>query len=111
MNTERAKDINAIVNKLKERARACPWVPLDLPPREHFHVFPNGLSICFTLDDLPGVQYWHLSIARVPGGVAPEEIDLWRRAFFAEEPDIKLPSPVPAASGNSFYWMVNDGLN
>lgn len=95
-------DIAIIVKKLKERARARPWEPRGVPPRAHYHVFPNGLSICFTLDDLPGVRYWHLSIARVPGVLAPEEIELWRQAFFDEDPNIVLEGPV----GKHFYWGV-----
>lgn len=102
---QQARDV---VAKLKERAQASPWVPLGVPPREHFHRFPNGLSICFTLDVLPGVRYWHLSIARILGGPTPEEIELWRRAFFDEEPTIEFPGRIPGLSSRHFYWRCND---
>jgi len=101
MNRQDAEVI-AIVQKLKERARAHPWVSMGVPPREYYHRFANGLSICFTLDILPGIRYWHLSIARVPGGATPEEIEFWRQAFFNEEPDIELPAQLPGVS--SSYW-------
>lgn len=100
--SHQAPDIAAIVEKLKARARARPWEPLGVPPREHYHVFPNGLSICFTPDVLPGIKYWHLSIARLITGPAQEEIELWRHAFFDEEPNIVLEGPI----GKHFYWGV-----
>lgn len=109
MDPERAKDIPAIVKTLKETAAASPWVPLGVPPRQHYHVFPNGLSLCFTLDILLGAQYWHLSIARVPGGPTPEEIELWRRAFFDEEPTIEYSGRITGLLSRHFYWRVNDG--
>jgi len=99
-------EVIAIVEELKERARAHPWVPMGVPPREHFHRFPNGLSLCFTLDVLPGMRLWHLSIARVPGGATPEEIEFWHRAFFNEEPDIELPAQLPGVSSRHFHWRV-----
>ena len=104
--TQQAADVTAIVEKLKERARARPWVPVGVPPREHYHRFPNRLSICFTLDILPGVRYWHLSIARVPGRLAPEEIEFWPRAFFDKTPDIESPSPISFVAGRHFYWRA-----
>ena len=99
-------NITAIVKKLKETAQAHPWVPMRIPPQEHYHSFPNGLSICFTLDVLPEIQYWHLSIARVPGDATPEEIELWCRAFFGEEPNIVINGPI----GKHFYWRIQDGV-
>lgn len=108
MNQE-APDVTAIVKKLKERARAHPWEPFGIPPQEHYHNFPNGLSICFTLDVLPGIKYWHLSIARVPGAPTQQEIEFWRRAFFDEEPTIELPSQILGLSSKHFHWRVQDG--
>jgi hypothetical protein len=104
---EEAKAIATIVEKLKERAAASPWVPLGVPPRQHYHVFPNGLSICFTLDILPETKYWHLSIARLPGGPTREEVELWRRAFFAEDPTIELSGQLPGFLSRHFYWRYD----
>lgn len=88
---EQAPDVAAIVVKeLKEKALASPRVPISVPPRQHYHTFPNGLTICFTLDILPIGRYWHLSLARVPGSPTKEELDFWPRAFFDEEPSIEL---------------------
>ncbi|MBA7608336.1 hypothetical protein ES703_15513 [subsurface metagenome] len=106
---EQNSDVTAIVQKLKGRAQAFPWVPAGGPPREHFHRFPNGLTICFTLDILPGVRYWHLSIARVNGTLAPEEIEFWPRAFFDKEPTVELPSQITGLSSRHFHWRVKDG--
>lgn len=106
---KQALDVAAIVERLKETARARPWVPMGLPPREHFHRFPNGLQICFTLDILPGTQYWHLSIARVPGDPTTEEIELWRHAFFDEVPEIELPDQIPGVSSRHFHWRYSGG--
>ena len=95
-----APDVVAIVNKLKDGARASPWIPAGVPPRERYHHLPNGLNLCLTMDILPkayihqlaqaigtkppeelgeGSQYWHLSIAR-PGARSPtpEEVEFWR---------------------------------
>lgn len=102
------QDVTAIVEKLKERARAHPWIPVGLVPPEHFHKFPDGLSICFTLDILPGAQYWHLSIARPNGSLRAEEIEFWR-AFFDEEPTIELPSQICGLSSRHFHWRMKDG--
>lgn len=99
-------EVIAIVEKLKERALAHPWVPMGVPPREHFHRFADGLSLCFTLDVLPGCRLWHLSIARVPGDATPEEIEFWRRAFFDEPPTIELPSQIAGLSSRHFHWRV-----
>lgn len=99
-------DVSVVVQKLKEKALTSPWEPLGVPPRQHFHRFPNGLTICFTLDVLPGARFWHLSIARVPGGPTPEEIEFWRRAFFEEEPTIELPSQILGLSSKHFHWRV-----
>lgn len=104
------REVVTIVERLKERARACPWVPLAEPPRFHYHIFPNGLSICFTLDVLPGVRYWHLSIARIPGGPTPEEIALWRHAFFDEEPTVELPSQILGVESRHFHWRYDDAI-
>jgi len=96
--------IVAIVERLRERARAHPWVPCGVPPREHYHRFPDGLTICFTLDILPGARYWHLSIARYPGKLTGEEIDFWPRAFFNEGPTVELPSQILGLSSKHFHW-------
>lgn len=88
---EQARDVAAIVKEMKEKAAlASPRVPISVPPRQHYHTFPNGLTICFTLDNLPLGRYWHLSLARVPGSPTKEEVDFWPRAFFDEEPLVKL---------------------
>ena len=97
-------DVAIIVKQLKERALTSPWVPLGIPPREHHHVFPNGLSICFTLDILPGARFWHLSIARISGGPTREEIDFWRHVFFEEQPTVEWPSRLLGSSGRHYYW-------
>lgn len=107
MPAETPRDAAAIARKLKERALACPWVPSGVPPWQHYHVFPDGLSICFTLDILPRAQYWHLSIARIPGGPTREEIELWRRAFFAEDPTIELLGRIPGFPTRHFYWRCD----
>ena len=100
-------DVAAIVKKLKERALDHPWVPMGIAPRKHYHFFPNGLSICFTLDLLPEAEYWHLSIARIPGGPTPEEVELWRRAFFEEEPIKELLGQIPGINSRHFFWRAS----
>jgi len=97
-------EVTAIVEELKQKAEESRWEPYGVPPLEHYHVFPNGLSICFTLDILPGAQYWHLSISRTRGGLTREEVELWRRAFFSEEPFLVLPSEI--IPGIHFYWKA-----
>ena len=100
------QDVAVIVAELKDRARAHPWVPVGTPPRQHYHKFPDGLTICFTLDILLEANYWHLSITRVPGRLAPEEVEFWRRAFFQEEPTVELPSQILGLSLRHFHWRV-----
>lgn len=103
--SEQDLDVAAIVKKLKERALAHPRVPVGAPPREHYHFFPNELSMCFTLDILPEVRYWHLSIARMThGGPTKEEIELWRQAFFEEEPTKDVPGQIPSVNSRHFFW-------
>lgn len=102
-------DAAAIVQKLKETARAHPWIPVGPVPGEHFHRFPDGLSICFTLDILPGARYWHLSIARPNGSLRAEEIEFWPRAFFDEAPTIELPSQILGLSSRHFHWRIQGG--
>jgi len=46
----RTPDVVAVVKKLKDGARGAPWIPVGAPPRECYHHFPDGLSICFPLD-------------------------------------------------------------
>jgi len=124
----RAPDVVAIVKKLKDGARASPWIPAGVPPRERYHHLPNGLSLCLTMDILPkayihrlaqairtkppeelgeGGQYWHLSIAG-PGARSPtpEEVEFWRRAFFKEEPIIEVPGLIPAIKSKHFFWRA-----
>ena len=109
MNHDR--EVVAIVNKLKESAQAFPWVPLGVPPRQHYHRFPNGLTVCLTLDVVPGFRNWHLSIARVPGGPTPEEIEFWRHAFFDEKPTIELPSQILGLLARHFHWRCSDAAS
>ncbi len=97
---KRVPDVVAVVKKLKDGAQGSPWIPAGAPPRERYHHFPNGLSICFTLDiftkvylnqlaqasgaKIPeelveGGRFWHLSIARLGArGPTPQEVDFWR---------------------------------
>lgn len=98
--------VAAVVKRLKERALASPWRPVGIPPPEHYHKFPDGLTVCFTLDVLPEARYWHLSIARVTGYLTPEETEFWRSAFFDEEPTIELPSQVLGLSSRHFHWRL-----
>ncbi len=100
------QNLTAVVERLKERAQAAPWVPLEVPSQEHYHRFANGLSICFTLDILTEARYWHLSLARIPGGPTAEELEFWRRAFFSEEPDIELPSQIAGLPSRHFHWRA-----
>ena len=106
---EKDPDVVTIVKRLKENARAKPWWPVGVPPREHYHRFPNGLSLCFTLDILPGIRYWHLSVARVLGGPTIGEVEFWRQAFFDEAPTIELSGQLPGFLSSHFYWRYNDG--
>jgi hypothetical protein len=122
------RDVVAIVKKLKDRARASPWIPAGVPPQEHYHHLPNGLHLCLTMDILPkwfvnqfaraigvkvpeelgeGGQFWHLSIARLgAGGPRPEEIEFWRRAFFEEEPVIEVPGILTGVNSRHFFWRA-----
>ena len=122
----RDPDVAAVVKKLKDGARASPWIPAGAPPRERYHRFPDGLSLCFTLDILPiahlnrlaqasgakipeelveGGQLWHLSIARLGArDPTPEEVEFWRQAFFVEEPIIEVPGLISAIKSRHFFW-------
>ena len=124
----RAWDVTAIVKKLKEGARASPWIPVGVAPRARYHHFKDGLSLCFTLDLLPewyvnrlaqvmgtkpteqlseGGKFWHLSIARRGArGPTPEEVEFWRRAFFEEAPIIEVPGLIPAIKAKHFFWRA-----
>ena len=102
------QEVVAVVEKLKERARAYPWVPIGVPPREHYHRFPNGVSICFTLDILPEARYWHLSIACL-GWLTGQEMGFWRRAFFDEDPTISSHGEILGVATRHFYWRLEDG--
>ncbi len=122
----RTPDVVAVVKKLKDGARGSPWIQAGAPPRERYHHFPDGLSICFTLDiftkvylnrlaqaigtkipeDLgEGGQFWHLSITRLGArGPTPQEVEFWRRAFFEEEPIIEVPGQIPSVNSKHFFW-------
>jgi len=100
------RDIANIVQRLKERALASPWVPVGVPPQQHYHIFPNGLSICFTLDILPEARYWHLSIARMSSGPTAEEVEFWPRAFFEELPTIEVPFQILELPSKHFHWRA-----
>ena len=98
----------SVVEKLKENALSYPWVRGSVPPRRHYHKFPDGLSICFTLDILSKSRYWHLSIARKPGSTTAEELEYWRRAFFDEEPTITYPGLTTFGVSSHFFWRCNN---
>jgi len=124
----RDPDVVAIVKKLKDGARASPWIPAGVPPRERYHLLPNGLNLCLTIDILPkehmnrlaralgmkppeelgeGGQFWHLSIAGLGArSPTPEEVEFWRRAFFEEEPIIEVPGLIPSVKAKHFFWRV-----
>ncbi|MBA7623012.1 hypothetical protein ES703_30402 [subsurface metagenome] len=124
----RDPDVAAIVKKLKDGARASPWIPAGVPPQGRYHHLPNGLNLCLTMDLLPeeyvnrlaqaigtkppeelgeGGQFWHLSIARLGArGPTPEEVEFWRRAFFEEEPIIEVPGLIPNVKARHFFWRV-----
>ncbi len=124
----RDPEVVAIVKKLKDEARASPWIPAGAPPHARYHHLPNEISLCFTRDlfskkyinrlaqaigtKIPeelgeGGQYWHLSIAR-PGAHSPtpEEVEFWRRAFFEEEPIIEVLGLIPAIKAKHFFWRT-----
>lgn len=126
------EEADAIVTKLKDGARANPWVPSFglFPPRERYHHLPDGLSLCLTMDILTkeyvkqlardigteppetlteGVRFWHLSIARVasdPALLLDGEVALWRRAFFKKEPIIEVPGIITIVRSRHFFWKV-----
>ena len=124
----RDPDVVAIVKKLKERARASPWVPIGLPPREHYHNLSNGLHLCLTIDILSkeymnqlaratrwklpeeageGSQFWHLTIARLGRrGPSTEEVRFWRQAFFEEEPALEVPGLITGVKTSHFFWRA-----
>ncbi|KKN86958.1 hypothetical protein LCGC14_0262270 [marine sediment metagenome] len=124
----RAPDVVAVVKKLKDGARGSPWIPAGTPPRERYHYFPDGLSICFTLDILSkvyltqlaqasgakipeglveGGRFWHLSIARLGArGPTPQEVDFWRQAFFGEEPIMEVGGQILGINSTHFFWRA-----
>ena len=103
------QDAAPIVKKLKERTRDHPWAPTVIASREHFHMLPNGLGICFTQDILEGGRYWHLSISRIPRGPTAQEVEFWRRAFFDQEPIVERPGRLKDDWLKHFYWRVECG--
>jgi len=100
-------ELIAIIKRLKKIARTFPWIPLDVPAQRHYHVFPDGLSICFTLDIVPRFKFWHLSIFRALGDFTPEEIEFLPRAFFDEPPAIQFASQINGLQNMHFYWKSN----
>ena len=128
MVSRRDPDVVAIVKKLKDGARASPWIPAGVPPQARYHHLPNGISLCLTIDLLSkeyinrlaqaigtkvpeelgeGGQFWHLSIARLGArSPTPEEIEFWRRAFFKEEPIIEVPGLIGAVNSKHFFYPV-----
>jgi len=125
----RDPDVVAVVKKMKERAQASPWIPAGVPPRECYHHLPNGLSLCLTLDILPGGyvnrlaraigievpgelggggKFWHLSIAGMwARGPIPEAVGFWRRAFFEEAPIIEVPGLITGVKSRHFFWRAD----
>lgn len=102
------KEADAIVRKLKEGARANPWVPHDVAPPERYHHFPDGLSLCFTLDVLPWGRFWHLSIAHPGTALTPAEVDFWRRAFFEAVPTGEMSGVIKAMNSRHFFWRASE---
>jgi len=124
----RAPEVVAIVKKLKDRAKASPWMPSGLPPPVCYYHLPDGLSLCFTLDLFTkeylnrlaraigakaagelgeGGQFWHLSIARMGAqGPNPGEVEFWRGAFFGEAPAVEVPGLIPGLSSRHFFWRA-----
>ena len=103
------QDHREIAEQLKRTAKAYPWEPykeLGPPPRRHFRSLDDGLSVCFTLDVVPGGLFWHLSLCRVPQGVSRAEQELWCRLFFEEQPMIERPSEIPGLGSRHFYWKA-----
>lgn len=123
----RYPDAEVIVDKLKGRARLEPWEPVGIAPQQHYHRFPDGLSLCLTVDilskeyleeifkilkikDHAGDEaekwFWHLSINR-KGESSPsaEEIDFWRSAFFEAKPDIEVPGMITGINSRHFFWL------
>lgn len=97
-------DKTGVVQSLKDEAFKHPRVPLAVPAQRHFHRFPNGLSVCFTQDVFPMGKFWHLSIARVGGVLTEGEANVWRQAFFDEEPDFEHEAELHGPAGRHFYW-------
>jgi hypothetical protein len=122
---KRYPDAVTIAKEMKDGAQASPWVPLGVAPRERYHILPDGLSLCLTLDTIteeladvasrivrsavrvkPG-SMWHLSIARTDGSrPTEEESDFWCKAFFEEEPFIVLPSSAGPVKSKHFFWRI-----
>ena len=92
-----------LVERLRGEAIRNPWVPTGVPPRRHFHRFPNNLSVCFTQDVLPMGTFWHLSLAR-EGGLSEQELRFWPRAFFDADPEISRPGELLPESAHHFFW-------
>lgn len=121
----------AIAEKMKESAQAHPWVPLGPAPQDRYHHFPNGLSLCVTVDIMSAeyqamvakilrmgpspvkgseAKYWHLSICRFgEEKPSPEEVVFWRNTFFKKKPDIEMPVEMAQVNGinsHHFLWRV-----
>ena len=119
----------AVVKKMKDGARASPWIPVGVAPRERYHHLPDGLSLCLTVDILPkeyvnlfakifgvnpseelgeGGKFWHLSIARMGGRrPTPEEVEFWRRAFFEEDPIMEMQGLLPGVNASHSFWRFD----
>lgn len=105
-----AEEYGEIARELKRIAEAYPFHPfkeLGPPARRHYRSFDDGLSLCFTLDILPGdLKVWHLSLCRTPGGLSPAEQESWCRLFLEGEPDIERPSEIPGLPSRHFFWRA-----
>lgn len=84
-----------------------PFIVRGPPPRKHYRSFDDGLSICFTLDIVPGPdKFWHLSLSRTLGELSKAEQELWCRLFFEETPMMEHPSLILGSSARHFFWRA-----
>ena len=122
---KRYPDAVDIAEKMKDGARAAPWVPMGIAPRERYHHLPDGLNLCLTVDIIsdelveailrinrvtrikPG-SFWHLSVARTKGAnPTAEEVSFWRETFFTEEPDVELSGESTGINSRHFFWRID----
>lgn len=95
-----------IAEQMKRVADAHPWVPVGVPPRRHY-CHADNLSLCFTLDLLPGgLSFYHLSMIRNDFGAPPsdEEARGWCAAFFGDAEPFECPSQLPGVPSRHFFW-------